>query len=287
MTSIIDEGVLDIDLIKSLTERPDLFEPGKDEMWTDEHISKYMLDAHLDPKEDMASRRHETIERSCRWLISRLDLKTSSRVIDLGCGPGLYCRGLASQGINCTGVDFSERSILYAREHKGEAEEYILGDYMSLDLDGEYDAAFMIYYDFDVFSDKDRDRLLEKVQSILKDDGYFVFDVLTPIHPEAGNETTYWSVSEDGGFWSPESYLELFQRYYYDEEETKLDQYIIVDEHGKYRLFRIWHRFFTITKISNLLKKHGFVVEDFYGDLTGCDYHKDSTSIGIIARKKR
>jgi predicted TPR repeat methyltransferase len=37
------------------------------------------------------------------------------RILDLGCGPGLYTQRLASLGHTCVGIDISPASIAYAR----------------------------------------------------------------------------------------------------------------------------------------------------------------------------
>ncbi len=280
---LLRDDKLDLDLLRRLSSRPEIFERGNREFWTDEHISIGLLESHLDPEEDMASRNSHVIKESCRWLTERLDLDENSRVIDLGCGPGLYCKELSSMGVDMTGVDFSERSINHAKAN--DSSRYILGDYLTLDFDDSYDAALMIYYDFDVLSDRDRENMLRKIHGLLNRGGYFVFDVLTPAHEDAGTETSHWKAHGNGGFWHPGTHLELYQRYYYGDEDVKLEQYIIMDQEGDAALYRIWHRYFTLTRITNLLRKHGFIVEDFYTDLMGNAYEKGSGSIGIVARK--
>ncbi|MFW6304571.1 MAG: class I SAM-dependent methyltransferase [Candidatus Saliniplasma sp.] len=286
MVNLLEDGELDFNRLKELSSRPPLFESGDGEIWTDEHISEYLLRAHLDPERDMASRRNETIKKSCEWIVSRCGLEKGSKVIDLGCGPGLYCSELSRYDVDVTGVDFSERSIEYAREHRDTDIEFIHGNYLKVDIPGKYDSALMIYNDFGVLSEDERDLLLDRVNSLLKDGGYFVFDVLTPSHLEAGEETSYWSIKEYGGFWCPEGYIELFNRFYYPEKQVKLDQYIIITMNGDAEVYRIWHRFFTPSQISTLLKKHGFEVEDFYGDLTGKTIGSETAdTMGIVARK--
>lgn len=284
MKNII-EGKMDLDALSELSRPPELFEPGDGDIWTDEHISKHMLDTHLDPYSEGASRRHESIKISCDWISERLDLKAGSKVLDLGCGPGLYCREFAEKGMVVTGMDYSPRSIGYARENKGDREKYILGNYISDEIPGKFDVVLMIYYDFGVLSDEQRDLVLSRINSFLDDHGYLVFDVLTPQHEDAGEERTAWSANPSGGFWSPKGYMELFRRYYYKEEKVKLDQHTILDSEGNAILYRIWHRFFTPRKITDLLKKHGFVVEDYYSDLEGGVYNSKSGSLGIVAKK--
>lgn len=49
-----------------------------------------MLDVHLNPNIEAASRKPEMIDRSVKWMIETLGLKAGDIVLDLGCGPGLY-----------------------------------------------------------------------------------------------------------------------------------------------------------------------------------------------------
>jgi len=54
--------------IDYLKEKPSLYAPSSAPFWDDEHISEYMLKAHLDPEIDAASRRHDFIEQSAKWI---------------------------------------------------------------------------------------------------------------------------------------------------------------------------------------------------------------------------
>ncbi|WP_218139175.1 class I SAM-dependent methyltransferase [Propionibacterium cyclohexanicum] len=74
-----------------------------------------MLIQHLDPIAPLASRAHGFIDQSAEWLIGALALHPGSRVLDLGCGPGLYAHRLARHGIQVLGIDVSQRSLDHAR----------------------------------------------------------------------------------------------------------------------------------------------------------------------------
>jgi 2-polyprenyl-3-methyl-5-hydroxy-6-metoxy-1,4-benzoquinol methylase len=112
----VDNIAVISEIVKS-SGKPRLFEPGEPSFWDDPHISKGMLAAHLDPESDAASRRHVTIDKDVENLLSSGFLKPGYRVLDLGCGPGLYCSRLARKGLKMTGVDISERSLDYARRY--------------------------------------------------------------------------------------------------------------------------------------------------------------------------
>jgi len=89
--------------------KPALWQRSSEPLWDDDHISRQMLAAHLDPDLDAASRRHDVIDRSVAWLGSVIP--AGGRVLDLGCGPGLYTSRLAAMGYDVTGIDYSRRSI--------------------------------------------------------------------------------------------------------------------------------------------------------------------------------
>jgi 2-polyprenyl-3-methyl-5-hydroxy-6-metoxy-1,4-benzoquinol methylase len=72
-----------------------------------------MLEAHLNPDWDVASRKHSYINRSVKWLSGVIP--ANGEILDLGCGPGLYAKILSGMWYDVTGVDFSKRSIAYAK----------------------------------------------------------------------------------------------------------------------------------------------------------------------------
>jgi len=103
-----------INQLAELSKKPALFTPGEKKFWDDPHISKCMLEAHLDPNHDAASRRPEIIDQTVHYLFESGILKHGMKVLDLGCGPGLYAERLYKAGVDVVGLDISERSIEYA-----------------------------------------------------------------------------------------------------------------------------------------------------------------------------
>ena len=98
-------GYLNLDKLLHLQQKPEPFTPGEPLFWNDPHIAQQMLAVHLSQNTDLASRKHETIDATVRWLVEYLGLKIGQTVLDLGCGPGLYATRLAQQGLVVTGVD--------------------------------------------------------------------------------------------------------------------------------------------------------------------------------------
>ena len=102
---------IDFARLIQLRQRPPLFEPGDLPFWTDPRVAPALLQTHLDPTISLASRPPEVISATVDWIISHLDLQPGAGVLDLGCGPGLYCAELARRGMQVTGVDFSPNSL--------------------------------------------------------------------------------------------------------------------------------------------------------------------------------
>lgn len=279
---------LKLDLIRQLQEKPDLFTPGEPLFWDDPHISAQMLKWHLDPENDVASRRPETVQKSVDWLTASLGLQAGDSILDLGCGPGLYSARFAEKGLQVTGVDYSHRSIDYAVEYarKNNLEiQYRYQDYLTLEDENQYDAALLIYGDYCPLSPEQRKNLLVNVRRALKPGGHFVLDVTTPVHRRKhGNRNGWYAV--ETGFWKPGPHLVLEEGFDYPERSIFLDQAIVIEESGRISVYRNWFQDFTRETIIAELEAGGFTVESIGNDLTGTPYSEDAEWIGIFARSR-
>ena len=270
-----------------LQQKPEPFTPGEALFWDDPHISAQMLEAHLNPKIDAASRRPETIDRSVKWLIETLGLRSGDSVLDLGCGPGLYASRFARAGLQVTGVDYSRRSIdyavNYANEHKLDI-SYRYQNYLELSDDNQYDAAFLIYGDFCPLNPEQRTRLLHNVRRALKPNGKFVLDVSTREHRKKYGVRNGWYASESG-FWKPGPHLVLEAGFDYPEQSIWLDQYTVIEVEGKVSVYRNWFQDYTPESISNELAHAGFAMKNLLGDLTGSPYTPESEWMGLLTSR--
>lgn len=271
-----------------LQEKPAPFTPGEPLFWNDPHISKQMLDVHLNPNIDAASRKPEVIDRTIKWLIEILGLQPGASLLDLGCGPGLYASRLAQAGFHLTGVDYSLRSIKYASAYARENDldvVYRYQNYLELDDENLYDAAFLIYGDFCPLNPKERAMLLKNIQRALKPNGYFVLDVTTREHRKKYGNKNNWYVAPSG-FWKPGLHLVLEEGFDYPEQSIWLDQYTVIEADEKISVYRNWFQDYTPETITAELSQGGFSVESLWSDLTGEPYNSASEWIGVISRKK-
>lgn len=283
---IISDNKIDLLALKDFIARPEIFTKSTDKFWEDEHISGQMLDFHLNPDVEAASKTKAMIEAEANFIIRTTGMNSEKTVVDLGCGPGLYVREFAKTGARITGIDFSERSIDYANGNikLGHVNmEFIRKNYLELDFKEAFDIATLIYYDFCALNPDEQNRLLSNVHEALKDKGVFIFDLLTDQNKVS--TSTSVSVCEGGGFWRPNSYLEIYNTYRYEEPLTEGRQYTIIEEDGSTRVIRIYHRLFRLEEITAMLKEHGFEIEGVYQNLKGEALEEETGTIGIVARK--
>ncbi|MCG8636622.1 MAG: class I SAM-dependent methyltransferase [Desulfobacterales bacterium] len=244
------------DIIEA-NKKPDIYTPGTAIMWTDDHISKQLLDVHLSQDTDLASRKTPAIESTVNWILGRVP-ENPLDILDLGCGPGLYTERLAQRGHRVTGVDFSSGSIAHAKasaREKGLGITYLNRDYLTLDSEERYDLVMMIFTDFGVLAPDDRCSLLKKIHNALRPDGIFIFDVLNTgwnSQPRPGS----WETSESG-FWRPCPHLVLNRGFYYETEGVALDQHIVLDDKG-IEVYRFYIHTFSHGDIETLAADHGF-----------------------------
>ncbi len=275
------------DRLTSLMNPPERYVFPGEPFWDDEHISSQMLAAHLDPEFEGASRAHAFIDRSVEWIASVAPPAAYPRLLDAGCGPGLYAERLARAGYAVTGVDFSRRSIDHARrsaERQGLAVDYRLQNYLELDAGGPFDAAIMIYCDYGALSTEDRRTVLRKLRAHLKPGGLLVLDVFSPRAFDVFEEGRTWEDHPHGGFWRPGPHLEVQRRLKYGDDVT-LEQIAIVDEAGA-AAYHLWNTYFAPEALAAELEAAGFAVESLHGDAAGAPYADDCATIAVVARAR-
>lgn len=272
-------------LFDYLKTAPAPYAPSTAPFWDDEHISKHMLAAHLNERTDAASRKPAFMDKSADW-ISGLYGARDKRLLDLGCGPGLYSERFHKAGFEVTGVDLSERSIAYARAHAlaaGLDIDYRRQNYFTLDERDAYDMATLIYCVIGEFSPADRHALLTKVFAALKPGGHFTLDVLSGDylkHVAPGRKAEY---CEDG-FWADKPYLCVQTNLWYEATQNILEQDVVVTDQGC-ECYNIWNQLYTVDTLTRELTSAGFEDIKFFDDIAGAPYTGKSETLCALAAK--
>lgn len=250
---------MDFTDVIEFTKKPQLYAEGNAVMWTDPHISKQLLNIHLNPDIDLASRRRSSIESSMDWILDSVN-KEKMNILDLGCGPGLYCEIMAERGHKVTGVDFSRNSIEYARKEamkKGLDIEYVNQNYLELCEENKYDLVMMVFTDIGVLKPHEREILIRNVYRALKPGGTFIFDVLSDRNLETKVSERTWEM-EESGFWKESPYLIISDSFLYPNEKVILYQHIVMDDSDNFDVYRFWIHFFAFYDLKKMLEPEGF-----------------------------
>jgi SAM-dependent methyltransferase len=258
-----------------------------DALWNSPDISEMMLRFHLDGDVDLASRRSEFIEASLAWMRSTFGLGAGTRVVDLGCGPGLYAHELARSGADVTGVDFSERSIAHARSRAaqdGLTIDYVLSDYLTWEPTGDFDLATMIMCDYCALSPAQRSRLLDRVYAMLAPGGAFLFDVYSLAYFATWEEQVAYGPGLMDDFWSSEPYFGFLNTFRYEQDKVMLEKYTII-ESGGVREYLNWFQHYDLAGLSAEVERSGLVLERAVGDVAGEEFEETAPEFAVIARR--
>ena len=255
-------------------------------LWTDDHISARMLDYHLDPENDVASRRPETIAKIIAWIDDMIGLK-GKKVCDLGCGPGLYAQEMAKLGAEVSGLDFSERSLAHARQstaRQGLSITFAAADYLEDELPGGQDIVMLIYGDVCALSPDQRQALYAKIHAMLNPGGHFVFDVFSAPQFADRRETTEFARNFMDGFWSIRDYFGFVKTFLYDDTKLALDRYLIIEEDRTREIYN-WLQYFTPEDVAAEMTQAGFKINSIVDAVTGQPWRGNASEFAVVARK--
>ena len=266
--------------------RPELYAPSTNVFWDDSYISGILLDVHLDPNHDSATRKSDFVDKSVEWITGIAPPSQYPLLLDLGCGPGIYTERFNNAGYSVTGIDFSKRSIRYAEVQAALSKtsiEYHCQNYLTIDYREQFDIITLIYCDYAALSATDRSALRRKVHQALKPKGKFIFDVFT--HKMRKAEGQSWYYSENGGLYSEAPHICLESVHQYDDDDkTELRRSVVVtDESICY--YNNWDHFFNEAELVSEVLPTGFSAYEIYGDIAGKAYSGSSETIcGVFTK---
>ena len=274
--------------LERINERPKPFQfYTASDLWTDEHTSKQMLSYHLNEAIDVSSRNAEFINRSVEWIVSKFKIGKDSKIADFGCGPGLYPTRLAKLGVSVTGIDFSERSIEYAKEVAIREElniSYVNQNYLEFETEDRFDLVLMIMCDFCALSPIQRKGILNKFHKILEPRGSVLLDVYSLSAFDQREEGAAYEVNQLNGFWSPNKYYGFLNTFKYNEEKVVLDKYTIVESDRTRQVYN-WLQHFAPEDLEKEFVDAGFLIKELHSDVAGTPYDRESNEFAVIAEK--
>lgn len=208
--------------------------------WHEPAFSARMLDIHLDQSTHMASRSREVIARHVAWLRERMRetpaaAAPTARVLDVACGPGLYCHELARLGHPAIGFDFAPAPLAWAREvagREGLACRFLAADLAQLDAAqlaeiGPVEVVTFWFGEFHSFPPATARRFLAQLTSLLVPGGLFVLEY-QPYELYPREDLQEWRACDRSPL-SDRPHLWL-QEYHWDErQQSEINVHWVID----------------------------------------------------------
>jgi len=248
--------------------------------WHDPEFSRRMLDVHLDPSTHMASRAPDVILRHLDWLTAQLASNTGpgAHILDVGCGPGLYCHELARRGYEATGFDFAPAPLAWAK-NTAESENlycrFLHADLTALPEDfaeqvGTFDAITFWFGEFHSFRPEVAAKFLPQLAACLKPGGLFVLEY-QPWDIFVMDNGTDWSAHEKSVF-SDDPHLWLEEFHWDEAARTEVHvHWIIEQQSGNLKRYIQCHQGWPDDELVALLADAGLKDPVFHEPVTGID----------------
>jgi len=267
-------------------EDPKPWAEGEKIPWNDPEFSRRMLKEHLSQKHDAASRRKRIIRKQVDWIHGTVLGGKKSRVLDLGCGPGLYTAALAGLGHACCGIDFSPASVEYAVKHSPEACTYTLGDIRTTGFGSGYDLVMLIFGEFNVFRPRDATLILQNSFAALGSGGKLLLEIQTfDAVYEMGNQPATW-YSADNELFADEPHLCLMESFWNEDQQATIERYYIVDAtSGGVSRYASTTQAYSEETLVSMLTGAGFQNVEIFPSLTGKDVSQVSPMIVLLAMR--
>ncbi|WP_155729061.1 class I SAM-dependent methyltransferase, partial [Staphylococcus capitis] len=103
-------------------DNPNEFEDNGNNIWTEPRISDIIFGSHFNSEVYGGSKGIDFINETILFIKSIAPINKYKKILDLGCGPGLYSLELSKVGYDVLGVDYSQKSINYARKQAENAQ---------------------------------------------------------------------------------------------------------------------------------------------------------------------
>ncbi len=257
--------------------------------WNDPEFSERMLAEHLSQEHDLASRKTETIDEHVDWIFSSVLDARPGRVLDLGCGPGLYAERLARLGCACVGVDFSPASIRHAAEVAAAAGldcRYVHGDLRDHDFGSGFDLVMLVYGQFNVFPRTVGQELLRKAHAALVPGGRLLLELQSAELIEAGGRAEPSWYSATAGLFSDRPHLVLEESSWDEGSAASTIRFMVVDAAtGAVTGCALSNEAYTDQQLDDALRAAGFRGIERWASLNGRSGAEGNDLPAVVARR--
>lgn len=257
--------------------------------WNDPDFSERMLAEHLSQDHDLASRMGETVDDHVDWIFSTALDGRPGKILDLGCGPGLYLHRLAARGCDCVGMDFSPASIRHARDTGAAADlscRFVLADLREETFGVGFDLVTMIYGQFNVFPRHRAMEVLSKAHAALAPGGRLLLELQSATLIQKGGESGPSWYSAPSGLFSEKPHLVLQESFWDAEAAASTTRFAVIDaETASVSSYALSNEAYTEEEVFDALHTAGFGEVQSFPSLTGLAVDGTPDLPVVVARR--
>ena len=268
---------------------PAAWSEGDNIPWDDPDFSERMLAFHLSQEHDLASRRSSTIDEHVDWIFSTVLEGQPARVLDLGCGPGLYGHRLSPLGCEVVGLDFSPASIRYAESiaaQKGHRCRFIHADVRDEDFGSGFDLVMMIFGQINVFPRVRAMEILTRAHAALEPGGRLLLEVQVAEEIRKSGEAGPSWYSAPSGLFSDTPHLVLQENFWDAEAAASTTRFIVIDAETRAVVsYALSNEAYSEKEFDDALRGIGFGEVQSFPSLRGTAATEETDLPVVVARR--
>ena len=112
-------------------------------------------------------------------LITKLQIKKGSKLIDIACGKGRHATYFNKKGLDVIGIDLSKNSIATAKQFENSSLMFDVHDMREVYKENHFDIAINLFTSFGYFdNDQDEQKTMGAMASNLKSGGLLIIDFM-------------------------------------------------------------------------------------------------------------
>lgn len=209
-------------------------------------------------------------------------LQPGATVLDVGCGDGAHCVGLAARGLAVTGLDASPAQLMrasQAAQANGVAIQLVSGDMRQPAIDGPFDAILCIGSTLGMYTDEDDRMALGHMRNRLVPGGRVVLHVLNRDYIVARLPARSW--------WQGQGCLVLDEAQVFAPTSRVHVHRTVVFETGKQFDHNLGLRLYGLTELVQMCAQVGLRVLEYSGSrhTRGRFYGATSSEIWLVAQR--
>ena len=206
----------------------------------------------------------------------------SGEIVDISCGTGLFLKELKKIGYKLYGSDNSYDMISRAKSKSNNLGiHYFVMDMRNIYLKKKFDAVVSLFDSINyLITEDDILKNLCSVDSILKDNGLFIFDICT----EANSLKNFYNYTEKG---KCDNILYTRKSYYIKDERIQVNKFKIIDKNNNENYSEIHkQRIYYPEEIEEIIKESPLKLISMYDDFTFYPPSNKTERIHFVLKKQ-